>query len=86
MSRGIEVLRLKKDIAAASTMKAVTAPSVRKNDKFAAKPVSSLSATSTHANAASFICPLFDQRMSGAAPSGARRRRSITRGWTPPRC
>jgi hypothetical protein len=61
MSRGVEVLRLKKGAAAAAKMKAVTAPSVRKKDRFAAKPVSSLSSNSTsHGSEASFICPLFD--------------------------
>jgi hypothetical protein len=43
-------------------MKAVTAPSVLKRDRFAAKPVASLGgARSARAGGgASFVCPLFE--------------------------
>jgi hypothetical protein len=60
MSRGIEVLRLKQEqgASAARKMKAVTAPSV-KRDALAAKPVASLGRSVNSAGGASFICPLF---------------------------
>jgi hypothetical protein len=60
MSRGVEVLRLKRDVDDADRMRAVTAPSVRR-DRFAARPVGSLTAaaSSTAAGDASFVCPLF---------------------------
>jgi hypothetical protein len=54
MSRGIEVLRLKGGASASARMKSVTAPSVRKNDPWAAKPV----AGSSLADGA-YVCPLF---------------------------
>ena len=44
MSRGVEVLRMKRGVNAAGSMKSVTAPSVR-SDRFAAKPVGGLSAS-----------------------------------------
>ena len=61
MSRGVEVLRIKKGGAkAAARMKGVTAPSVRKLDRFAAKPVGGLSASaSASTRGTSFVCPLF---------------------------
>jgi len=54
MSRGIEVIRLKKGARASAKMRSVTAPSVRKNDRWAAKPV----AGSSLANGG-YVCPLF---------------------------
>ena len=54
MSRGIEVIRLKGGSGASARMKSVTAPSVRKDDPWAAKPV----AGSSLADGA-FVCPLF---------------------------
>jgi hypothetical protein len=54
MSRGIEVIRLKGGSGSSARMKAVTAPSVRKDDPWAAKPV----AGSSLADGA-FVCPLF---------------------------
>jgi hypothetical protein len=56
MSRGVEVLRLKKGTAAAASMKAVTAPSLR-STRYAAKATSSLVDTGDPNR---FICPLFD--------------------------
>jgi hypothetical protein len=54
MSRGVEILRLKSGGAtAAAAMKAVSAPSVRR-DGLAAQPISSLSGSG-----ATYICPLF---------------------------
>jgi len=60
MSRGVEVLRMKRGVQAAGRMRAVTAPSVRR-DRFAAQPVGSLTAgaSSTAAGGVSFVCPLF---------------------------
>jgi hypothetical protein len=54
MSRGIEVIRLKGGSGASARMRSVTAPSVRKNDPWAAKPV----AGSSLADGA-YVCPLF---------------------------
>ena len=56
MSRGVEVLRLKKGTKAAASMKAVTAPSLR-STRYAAKATSSLVNTGDPNR---FICPLFD--------------------------
>jgi hypothetical protein len=53
MSRGVEILRLKKRAQASAAMKAVTAPSVRR-DGLVAKPVSSLDGSGS-----TYICPLF---------------------------
>jgi hypothetical protein len=53
MSRGVEILRLNEGARASAEMKAVTAPSVRR-DGLAAKPVSSLDGTGP-----TYICPLF---------------------------
>jgi hypothetical protein len=53
MSRGVEILRLKKGAQASAEMKAVTAPSVRR-DTLAAKPVSGLDGSGI-----TYICPLF---------------------------
>jgi hypothetical protein len=53
MSRGVEILRLKKGATASAAMKAVSAPSVRR-DRLAAKPISSLSGSGP-----TYICPLF---------------------------
>jgi hypothetical protein len=56
MSRGVEVIRLKGEGAAASArMESVVAPSVRGNDRWAAKPV----AGSSLAADGGFVCPLF---------------------------
>ncbi|HET8952889.1 MAG TPA: hypothetical protein VFN44_20365 [Solirubrobacteraceae bacterium] len=56
MSRGVEVLRLKRGTAAAAGMKAVTAPSLR-STRFAAKATSSLVDTGDPNR---FVCPLFE--------------------------
>ena len=53
MSRGVEILRLKDGARASAEMKAVAAPSVRR-DAIAAKPVSGLSGSGPI-----YICPLF---------------------------
>jgi hypothetical protein len=45
--------------AAASRMKAVTAPSAVKEDRFAAKPVGGLETSTGDAAGPSYICPLF---------------------------
>lgn len=58
MSRGVEVLRIKKGAHNSSKMKAVTAPSV-KADKFAAQPVGALDQTLSDNGGTSFVCPLF---------------------------
>jgi hypothetical protein len=60
MSRGVEVLKIKGGTAAASRMKKVTAPSV-KRDRFAPKPVGSLGRTASFGDAGGtgYICPLF---------------------------
>ena len=60
MSRGVEVLRMKRGVQATGRMRAVAAPSVRR-DRFAARPVGSLTAgaSSTAAGGVSFVCPLF---------------------------
>jgi hypothetical protein len=58
MSRGVEVLRIKKGAYHSKAMKAVTAPSVTQ-DKFAAQPVGALDASLTDNGGTSFICPLF---------------------------
>jgi hypothetical protein len=52
MNRGVEVLRLKKGVAAAGRMKSVVAPSMRRSP-YAAKPVGALALTGT-----GFVCPL----------------------------
>jgi hypothetical protein len=55
-ARGVEVLRLKGHNASASArMASVAAPSVRKSDRWAAKPV----AGSSLAGDGGFVCPLF---------------------------
>ena len=54
MNRGVEVLKIKKGVKAASKMKKVTAPSV-KSAKNAPQPVASLVDTGSE----SFVCPLF---------------------------
>jgi hypothetical protein len=53
MSRGVEILRLKKGAEASAKMETVTAPSVRR-DTLAAKPVSGLDGSGI-----TYICPLF---------------------------
>jgi hypothetical protein len=58
MSRGVEVLRLKKGVAAASSMRSVTAPSVRR-DPSAAKPVGALAQASRPGGSVTYVCPLF---------------------------
>jgi hypothetical protein len=58
MSRGVEVLRIKKGAHASRKMKAVTAPSV-KRDPLAAKPVGALDQTLSDAGGTGFVCPLF---------------------------
>ncbi len=56
MARGVEVIRLKGGGAKASArMKSVVAPSVRKNDRWASKPV----AGSSLGGDGGFVCPLF---------------------------
>ncbi len=57
MNRGIEVLRIKRGVAASRKMQSVTAPSV-KRDRFASRPVSSLAQASS-AGGTSYLCPLF---------------------------
>jgi hypothetical protein len=58
MSRGVEVLRMKKGVKASRKMRSVTAPSV-KSDRFAAKPVGSLDRKVSSTGQVSYICPLF---------------------------
>ena len=57
MDRGVEILRLKKGVNASRRMKAVTAPS-EKRDPLAAKPVGAL-ATNVGDAGVSYVCPLF---------------------------
>jgi hypothetical protein len=59
MSRGIEVLRIEQGAAASARMRAVTAPSVRR-DRFAARPVGSLARTASAAGGPGLVCPLFN--------------------------
>ena len=54
MSRGIEVIRLRRGATASARMKSVVAPSVRRNDRWAAKPVAGSSLAS-----GGYVCPLF---------------------------
>jgi hypothetical protein len=55
MDRGIEIIRLKGGGASASArMKSVVAPSVRKNDRWASRPVKGSSLVN-----GSYVCPLF---------------------------
>jgi hypothetical protein len=54
MSRGIEVIRLKRGATASARMKSVTAPSLRRNDPWAAKPVAGSSLGD-----GGYVCPLF---------------------------
>jgi hypothetical protein len=54
MSRGVEVIRLKGGASASARMKSVTAPSVRKDDPWAAKPVAGSSLSD-----GAYVCPLF---------------------------
>ena len=54
MSRGVEILRLRGGANASARMKSVVAPSVRKNDRWAAKPVAGSSLAS-----GGYVCPLF---------------------------
>ena len=58
MSRGVEILRIKRGVNASRRMKAVTAPSVRR-DPLAAKPVGALATTVDAAGGVSYVCPLF---------------------------
>jgi hypothetical protein len=58
MDRGVEILRMKKGVHAAKRMKAVTAPSV-KRDPLAARPVGSLDRSVNSAGSVSYVCPLF---------------------------
>ena len=58
MSRGVEVLRMKKGAYHSREMKSVTAPSV-KQDKFAAQPVGALDQSLSDTGGTSFVCPLF---------------------------
>jgi hypothetical protein len=56
MARGVEVIRLKGGGAKASArMKSVVAPSIRRNDRWASKPV----AGSSLGGDGGFVCPLF---------------------------
>jgi hypothetical protein len=57
MNRGIEILRIKRGVAASRKMQSVTAPSV-KRDRFASQPVSSLAQASA-AGGTGYLCPLF---------------------------
>lgn len=59
MSRGVEVLRMKKGAHGSRKMKAVTAPSLPKTDKFAAQPVGALDQSLSDNGGTAFICPLF---------------------------
>jgi len=54
MSRGVEILRLRRGARASARMKSVVAPSVRTNDRWAAKPVAGSSLAS-----GGYVCPLF---------------------------
>lgn len=60
MSRGVEVLRMKGGARASGRMKAVTAPSVRR-DRFAARPVGGLAQAASFGDSGGtgFVCPLF---------------------------
>ena len=58
MSRGVEILRMKKGAYHSKAAKSVTAPSV-KVDKFAAQPVGALDQSLTENGDTSFVCPLF---------------------------
>ena len=58
MSRGVEILRLDRGTGYSSKMKSVTAPN-QKRDRFAAKPVGGLSASTAADGSVSYICPLF---------------------------
>jgi hypothetical protein len=58
MSRGVEILRMKKGAYHSKVAKSVTAPSVTV-DKFAAQPVGALDQTLTENGGTSFVCPLF---------------------------
>ncbi len=58
MSRGVEILRMKKGAYHSSKMKSVTAPSM-KVDKFAAQPVGALDSSLSENGDTSFVCPLF---------------------------
>jgi hypothetical protein len=58
MSRGVEVLRLKKGAHHSRKMKSVVAPSLR-SAKFAAKPVGGLDRTVNGDGSVSYVCPLF---------------------------
>ena len=71
MSRGVEILRMKKGVNASRRMKAVTAPSV-KRDPLAAKPVGALGRTwATPASATSARCSPRPPGPSGRRASGA---------------
>lgn len=59
MWRGVEVLRLKQGVNASRAMKSVTAPSVKKDDPFAPKPVGSLERRVSSTGDVSYVCPLF---------------------------
>ena len=58
MDRGVEVLRVRRGAAASRRMKAVSAPSV-KRDPMAARPVGALDANARIAGGVSYVCPLF---------------------------
>ena len=78
MSRGVEVLRIKKGGAkAAARMKGVTAPSVRKLDRFAAKPVGGLSASASASTGARLVrLPVVRELAVEVNPAAARPRRA----------
>ena len=58
MSRGIEVLRMKKGAHASARMKSVTAPTAR-NSRYAAKLAGGLEVNRASDGGVSYVCPLF---------------------------
>jgi len=57
MTRGIEVIRIKKGAHAAGRMKSVTAPNLGR-DPAAARPVGSLDRSVNSDGSVSYVCPL----------------------------
>jgi hypothetical protein len=58
MSRGVEVLRLDEGAARSASMRSVTAPN-QKRDRYAARAVGGLSASTASDGSISYVCPLF---------------------------
>jgi hypothetical protein len=58
MTRGVEILKLDKGARLSSSMKSVTAPS-QKRDRYAARAVGGLTATTAADGSVSYVCPLF---------------------------